>query len=67
MHTLSLIIKDYTQLGYGYNFKPLNVQGHLRNGDVSDSEYGELVIFRAMYIGLSDYEFMKLCMNIGGH
>jgi hypothetical protein len=32
-----------------------------------DSECGELVIFRAMYIGLNDYEFMKLCMNIGGH
>jgi hypothetical protein len=37
------------------------------NGDIRDSECGEQVIFRAMYIGLSDYEFMKFCMNIGGH
>jgi len=67
VHTLSHIIKQHTNNGYNYSFNPLNIQGHLRNGDIRDSECGELVIFRVMYIDLSDYEFMSLCINIGGH
>lgn len=67
MHILTDIINEHIKHGYQFSFNPLNIQGHLRNGDIRDSECGELVIFRAMYIGLNDYEFMRLCMNIGGH
>jgi len=65
VHILSHIIKQYTNHGYNYSFNPLNIQGHLQNSNIARSECGEIVVFRVMYIDLSDYDFLTLCLNIG--
>jgi hypothetical protein len=67
-HILSNIIWRYIVAdGYRFSYNPYNIQGTIRNGDIRDSECGEIVVLRIVYENLSDDKFYQLCMKLGGH
>jgi hypothetical protein len=67
-HKLSEIIHDFvTNKGYKFTWNPYNIQGTIRNGNIRDSECGEIVVLRIMNEDLSDYEFFELCKKLGAY
>jgi hypothetical protein len=67
-HTLSEIIHEYvTNKHYKFTWNPYNIQGTIRNGNIRDSECGEIVALRIMYDFLDDYEFFELCQKLGAY
>jgi hypothetical protein len=67
-HVLTEIIKRYVYESiYKFRYNKYNIQGTIRNGDIRDSECGEIVILRIIYEDLSDYDFAVLCESLGGH
>jgi hypothetical protein len=67
-HVLSAIIREYVlKHGYEFRFNRFNIQGTIRNGDIRDSECGEIVVLRILYEDFSDAQFYSLCLKLGGH
>jgi hypothetical protein len=66
-HVLSEIIQRYVLKGYKYDWNTYNIQGTIRNGEIRDSECGEIVILRIVYHDLSDKDFYELCLRLGGY
>jgi hypothetical protein len=67
-HVLSAIIREYIlKHGYEFRFNRFNIQGTIRNGDIRDSECGEIVVLRILYEDFTDAQFYSLCLKLGGH
>jgi hypothetical protein len=67
-HVLSNIIRRYIIAdGFRFSYNHYNIQGSIRNGDIRDSECGEIVVLRILYENLSDAQFYSLCARLGGH
>jgi hypothetical protein len=65
---LSEIIKWYVyNSNYKFTYNKHNIQETIRNGNIRDSECGEIIILRILYEELDDDAFAELCEKLGGH
>jgi hypothetical protein len=65
-HVLTAIINRYGINGFNCGYNTYNIQGHLRDQTLADSECGELVILRILNEHMSDKEFNDYCLKLGG-
>jgi hypothetical protein len=64
-HILTSIIFRYAHGGYKLEYNTYNIQGHLKDASLADSECGELVILRILNEHMSDKEFADYCLKLG--
>jgi hypothetical protein len=65
-HILTAIIFRYAHGGYKFEYNTCNIQGHLKDASLADSECGELVILRILNEHMSDKDFADYCLKLGG-
>jgi hypothetical protein len=65
-HILTSIILRYAHGGYKFDHNTYNIQGHLKDTSLADSECDELVILRILNEHMSDKDFADYCLKLGG-
>jgi uncharacterized membrane protein len=65
-HILTAIMLKYIHKGYRYEYNTHNIQGHLKDASLADTECGELVILRILNEHMSDKEFADYCLKLSG-